>query len=74
MLALPSAMLAADASGAVVAAAVPVAPSVVAQPAVQPPREQSAAPRPMASVEVGTEEPKRLQSMLQRPARGHWNE
>ena len=53
VLALPSAMLAADASGTVVAAAVPVTPAVVAQPAAQPPQEQPVAPRPMASPRSG---------------------
>ena len=45
VLALPSAMLEADASGSLIAAAVPVAPSVVAQPAARLHHEQPAAQR-----------------------------
>ena len=43
VLALPSAMLEADASGSLIAAAVTVAPSVVAQPAARIHHEQPAA-------------------------------
>ena len=54
VLALPSAMLEADASGSLIAAAVPVAPSVVAQPAARLPHEQPAAQaRPLASPRSG---------------------
>ena len=63
VLALPSAMLAADASGAVVAAVVPVAPSVVVEPAVRP--QSSRRPEALASVRWERRSG-RLQSMLQR--------